>query len=112
MTETPPPAGPFEAASGPQIVVDPSPNIAVAMQLVRQVTIIAAGATMLAGFIKTGDVKALVAFAHSDAMIPLVAAVITIATMAMGVIKTVTTKRNLVTAARAAPDSVAVVKGE
>ena len=94
------------------ITVDPSPTLAVAGQTIRNIGTIIAGAATLAGALKGHDLMAVATWMQSDAVLPFLTALATLGMMAYGISRTILNRRKLVIAARAAPDSVATVKGD
>lgn len=91
------------------IVVNPSALPAQLAAGLRVATILVGGATAIIGFLGARDLVGLVAYIRSDDFVPVAGAAVAAASFAYGQWKTRRERAKLVTAAHAAPDSVAIV---
>lgn len=89
--------------------VNPSAIMAQAPVLLRQVTLVLGGVAAVLGFVSTHDLAGLVAYLQSEQFVPIFVALSGAASLAWGQVKAHRDRVRLVTIAKAAPDSVAVV---
>lgn len=77
--------------------------------LMRITGVLISGIVALLGFVKTKDLAGMIAYVKSTDLLATGATALTLALAAYGTLKTYLNKRKLITAAAAAPDSVARV---
>ena len=91
------------------IVVNPSATSDMITTAIRQLALVFGGFVTIAGFFHGHSLRAVVTWATSDDFGPFLTAILTVFAFAWGQFRTWRNKRRMVTAANAAPDSVAVV---
>lgn len=94
------------------IVVSPSAIQAALVAGLRTLTVLAGGATAIAGFVGKRDLSGLIAYVQSSDFLAVAGAIAAAASFGYGVWKTYSRKKDTVTLARMVPDAVATVKGD
>lgn len=94
------------------IVVSPSAMQAALVAGLRTLTVLAGGATAIAGLVGKRDLAGLIAYVQSSSFLTVLGAASAAVSFAYGVWKTYSRKKDTVTLARMVPDAVAQVKGE
>lgn len=97
------------AEPAPPIVVNPSPVGEQVASGVRQLVVLLGGFVAIAGFLRQRDLAGLVGYLQSGEFVPVVGALAAAAAVTYAQLKTRWRKREAVTMADAAPDSVAIV---
>lgn len=92
------------------IIVDPSARTDMFVTGLRQIVLVIGGAGTVIGFAKTHDIHAAMGYVLSSDFAVASSATVTIIAFVYGQLRVLWNKRKLVTAARSADDSVAVVR--
>lgn len=92
------------------IVVNPSPAAEQISAGIRTLIVLVGGISAIIGLLGKHDILGLVVYLQSSAAVPVVGAAGAVGAFLYGQWKTIVRKREAVTIAAAAPDSVAVIK--